>query len=135
MIRRPPRSTLFPYTTLFRSDEKQSIFSFQGAAPHEFDLRRRALKKKFEDAGLKFDPVSLPYSFAPGPAILQSVDHVFRDQAIYRSIHSADIGNPIHNSLADAGPSLIDLWELSERDDKQEIEGWRAPFDGVTLTS
>jgi ATP-dependent helicase/nuclease subunit A len=116
-------------------DEKQSIFSFQGAAPHEFDLRRRALTKKFEDAGLKFDPVSFTYSFRSGPAILQSVDCVFREEAIYRSIHSADIGHPIHNALADAGPSLIDLWELSERDDKQEIEGWRAPFDGVSITS
>jgi ATP-dependent helicase/nuclease subunit A len=116
-------------------DEKQSIFSFQGAAPHEFDLRRRALKKKFEDAGLKFDPVSFTYSFRSGPAILQSVDYVFREQTIYRSIHSADIGHPIHNSLADAGPGLIDLWKLSERDDKQEIEGWRAPFDGVSITS
>ena len=61
-------------------DEKQSIFSFQGAAPREFDLRRRALKKKFEDAGLKFDPVSFTYSFRSGPAILQSVDHVFRER-------------------------------------------------------
>src|SRR2546430_10518715 len=26
MIRRPPRSTLFPYTTLFRSDETLSAF-------------------------------------------------------------------------------------------------------------
>src|SRR3712207_8648604 len=25
MIRRPPRSTLFPYTTLFRSDQKQHL--------------------------------------------------------------------------------------------------------------
>src|SRR5258706_5472154 len=25
MIRRPPRSTLFPYTTLFRSDEAQHV--------------------------------------------------------------------------------------------------------------
>src|SRR3712207_8326428 len=25
MIRRPPRSTLFPYTTLFRSDETRSV--------------------------------------------------------------------------------------------------------------
>src|SRR3712207_7368103 len=25
MIRRPPRSTLFPYTTLFRSDDGQSL--------------------------------------------------------------------------------------------------------------
>jgi ATP-dependent helicase/nuclease subunit A len=116
-------------------DEKQSIFSFQGAAPREFDLRRRALKKKFEDAGLKFDPISFTYSFRSGPAILQSVDHAFRDEAIYRSIHSADIGYPIHHSLDDAGPSLIDLWELAEADDKQEIEGWRAPFDGVSATS
>ena len=29
------------------------------------------------------------------------------------------------------GPSLIDLWELAEADDRQDIEGWRAPFDGV----
>src|SRR5260221_8864035 len=26
MIRRPPRSTLFPYTTLFRSDEDRCLF-------------------------------------------------------------------------------------------------------------
>src|SRR2546426_8640022 len=29
MIRRPPRSTLFPYTTLFRSDEKYAQFNAQ----------------------------------------------------------------------------------------------------------
>jgi len=116
-------------------DEKQSIFSFQGAAPREFDLRRRGLRKKFEDAGLKFDPVSFTYSFRSGPTILQSVDHVFRDEAIYRSIHAVENGYPIHHSLADAGPGLIDLWELAEADGKQDIEGWRAPFDGVSVTS
>jgi ATP-dependent helicase/nuclease subunit A len=116
-------------------DEKQSIFSFQGAAPHEFDSRRRGLENKFKAAGLKFDPVSFTYSFRSGPAILQSVDFVFRDEAIYRSIHAAEIGYPIHHSLADAGPGLIELWELAQPDDKQDIEGWRAPFDGVSATS
>jgi ATP-dependent helicase/nuclease subunit A len=116
-------------------DEKQSIFSFQGAAPHEFDTRRRGLEKKFRDAGLKFDPVSFTYSFRSGPAILQSVDHVFRDETIYRSIHSVESGYPIHHSLTDAGPSLIDLWELQQPDTKQDIEGWRAPFDGMSQTS
>ena len=86
-------------------DEKQSIFSFQGAAPREFDLRRRALKKKFEDAGLKFDPVSFTYSFRSGPAILHAVDHVFREQDIFRSIHSVETGYPIHHALDDAGPA------------------------------
>jgi ATP-dependent helicase/nuclease subunit A len=116
-------------------DEKQSIFSFQGAAPREFDQRRRALQRKFEDAGLKFDPVSFTYSFRSGPAILHAVDQVFREQDIFRSIHAVDVGNPIHHALADAGPSQIDLWELAEADDRQDIEGWRAPFDGVALTS
>src|SRR6476659_5515975 len=116
-------------------DEKQSIFSFQGAAPREFDLRRRALHRKFVDVGLKFDPVSFNYSFRSGPAILQSVDYVFREQDIYRSIHAVEIGYPIHHALLDAGPSQIELWELAEADDKQDIEGWRAPFDGVSVTS
>jgi ATP-dependent helicase/nuclease subunit A len=106
-------------------DEKQSIFSFQGAAPHEFDSRRR---------GLKFDPVSFTYSFRSGAAILQSVDHVFRDEDIYRSIH-AENAYPVHETLADAGPSLIELWDLQQPDAKQDIEGWRAPFDGLALTS
>ncbi len=115
-------------------DEKQSIFSFQGAAPHEFDSRRRGLERKFIDAGLKFDPVSFTYSFRSGAAILQSVDHVFRDQDIYRSIH-AENAYPVHETLADAGPSLIELWDLEQPDAKQDIEGWRAPFDGLSLTS
>jgi ATP-dependent helicase/nuclease subunit A len=115
-------------------DEKQSIFSFQGAAPREFDARRRGLAKRFTDAGLKFDPVSFTYSFRSGPAILQSVDFVFRDETIYSSIH-AENAYPVHEGLADAGPSLIDLWGLQLPDAKQDIEGWRAPFDAVLETS
>ena len=115
-------------------DEKQSIFSFQGAAPREFDSRRRGLERKFIDAGLKFDPVSFTYSFRSGPAILQSVDFVFRDEAIYRSIH-AENAYPVHETLPDAGPSVIDLWELQLPDIRQDIEGWRAPFDGLSQTS
>jgi ATP-dependent helicase/nuclease subunit A len=115
-------------------DEKQSIFSFQGAAPREFDARRRGLERKFIDAGLKFDPVSFTYSFRSGLAILQSVDFVFRDEAIYRSIH-AENAYPVHETLADAGPSLIELWDLQLPDAKQDIEGWRAPFDGLSRAS
>jgi ATP-dependent helicase/nuclease subunit A len=115
-------------------DEKQSIFSFQGADPHQFAARRTELKRRFEDAGLKFDPVSFTYSFRSGPVILQSVDHVFRDETIYRSIH-AEEAYPVHAWLEDAGPSTIELWDLAVHDEKQDIEGWRAPFDGISVTS
>src|SRR2546426_2830079 len=37
MIRRPPRSTLFPYTTLFRSDSAPDDRSRQPAAPASAD--------------------------------------------------------------------------------------------------
>jgi ATP-dependent helicase/nuclease subunit A len=115
-------------------DEKQSIFSFQGAAPREFDLQGRALHKKFTDARLQFERLAFKHSFRSGTAILQSVDHVFRDETIYRSIH-AENAYPLHDALPDAGPSLIDLWQLELPDPRQDIEGWRAPFDAVSETS
>jgi ATP-dependent helicase/nuclease subunit A len=115
-------------------DEKQSIFSFQGAAPREFDLQGRTLETKFTEARLQFQRLSFKHSFRSGAAILQSVDHVFRDETIYRSIH-AENAYPLHEALADAGPSVIDLWELQLPDARQDIEGWRAPFDAVSETS
>ena len=41
MIRRPPRSTLFPYTTLFRSKALDSHAQFE-------DVQRRAFAYTFE---------------------------------------------------------------------------------------
>src|SRR3712207_8227435 len=40
MIRRPPRSTLFPYTTLFRSPEARLVLL--GGGPLDDELRARA---------------------------------------------------------------------------------------------
>src|SRR3712207_7633670 len=41
MIRRPPRSTLFPYTTLFRSmfEDDKSIFAAMRAGAHGYVLK------------------------------------------------------------------------------------------------
>src|SRR5256885_7580188 len=41
MIRRPPRSTLFPYTTLFRSAE----FSQQGKPDRSSDIRNLRIRR------------------------------------------------------------------------------------------
>lgn len=116
-------------------DEKQSIFSFQGAAPREFALRRRDIERRFKAAGLAFEPVSFKHSFRSGWTILKSVDFVFRDPAIYKSIHAVENAYPVHDALGDAAPALVDLWKLEEPDARQDIEGWDAPFDAVSETS
>src|SRR3712207_9334179 len=41
MIRRPPRSTLFPYTTLFRSDEGRAATKIEAALAPRTPSRRR----------------------------------------------------------------------------------------------
>src|SRR3712207_7942471 len=40
MIRRPPRSTLFPYTTLFRSVRQVRLDHANGTGPHEREGER-----------------------------------------------------------------------------------------------
>src|SRR2546426_11759044 len=49
MIRRPPRSTLFPYTTLFRSQPIRPRLLARGLPVEEQDVRFHALR--VEDAG------------------------------------------------------------------------------------
>src|SRR5438874_11410466 len=44
MIRRPPRSTLFPYTTLFRSRIARYAWTFPPAAPRQTDRSRMSWK-------------------------------------------------------------------------------------------
>src|SRR5260370_10672929 len=39
MIRRPPRSTLFPYTTLFRSLQEQEFERLGSGRTHQVDVR------------------------------------------------------------------------------------------------
>src|SRR2546423_2017681 len=49
MIRRPPRSTLFPYTTLFRSaSDARRIFEFAVALPEEGAQHATAVKRSEE---------------------------------------------------------------------------------------
>src|SRR5437773_10075527 len=61
MIRRPPRSTLFPYTTLFRSklDRKHERHGERGARSERRDLaqrrRDRALGQVHADTGGRHD--------------------------------------------------------------------------------
>src|SRR5438477_7304914 len=50
MLRRPPTSTLFPYTTLFRSDEAQLLLAFVEISGHlRRELPRRRRRYQHQD--------------------------------------------------------------------------------------
>src|SRR5256885_12448205 len=51
MIRRPPRSTLFPYTTLFRSDRLQDRQFRRTVGEHYRQLKRPATRRSYGDPG------------------------------------------------------------------------------------
>src|SRR3712207_9163370 len=57
MIRRPPRSTLFPYTTLFRSDLKATVKLFRAyASSLDVDLSYQNFEAEMEAMPGKYAP-------------------------------------------------------------------------------
>src|SRR5258708_20392034 len=79
MIRRPPRSTLFPYTTLFRSIEFQLWHGF--AVEGDFLYRRNGFKADFNyGPGVPFGNdstlVSISDRSEEHTSELQSPDHL-----------------------------------------------------------
>src|SRR5262249_61917257 len=58
-------------------DEKQSIFSFQGAAPREFEAMHRTFGGLCKAVDQEFRYVHFRHSFRSGPNVLAAVDNVF----------------------------------------------------------
>ena len=116
-------------------DEKQSIFSFQGAAPREYDAARRHFEKIFLASDVAWRFVRFDHSFRSGENVLGAVDEVFRLPDIYRSITSDRDGKLVHLALPDAAPGVVEIWPLIEPDPSPEIEAWDAPFDAFSETS
>jgi ATP-dependent helicase/nuclease subunit A len=110
-------------------DEKQSIFSFQGAAPHAFDEMRHVFARQFDnkEQGWKF--LRFHHSFRSGETVLGSVDRVFKAPDVFASVTTDEVGIPEHLALPGAVPGVVEIWPLTEPALKKEMEGWDAPFD------
>jgi ATP-dependent helicase/nuclease subunit A len=117
-------------------DEKQSIYSFQDAAPKEFAEMLRHFKTAYEASGQKFVVSKFEHSFRSGESVLAAVDEVFKRQEIAASVSSDLDGFPPHIALPGARPSVVEVWEPEKPDKRDEDkEGWDAPFDTVSETN
>ena len=114
--------------TLFAvGDEKQSIYSFQGAVPAYFDAMRREFAGKADEADREFHSVDLQLSFRSTPDVLGAVDKVFEDAEAHRGL-SQELQRPVHEAIR-RDPGIVDLWPLEVEEEIAEPEDWRLPID------
>jgi ATP-dependent helicase/nuclease subunit A len=115
-------------------DEKQSIYSFQGADPAWFTAMRLQFAAAFRRAERPFEEVRLNFSFRSTPAVLGAVDRVFDDPATRRGL-SSDFGPlPPHEAARRSAPGIVELWPPMEKEDAEERSPWTAPLDAVETT-
>jgi ATP-dependent helicase/nuclease subunit A len=115
-------------------DEKQSIFSFQGAAPREFDTMRRSFTTMSKAIDRELHYVPFRHSFRSGANVLGAVDQVFARPEAFSGLSADDVPT-VHEALPQAPPGLVEVWDTLKPKDKREIEAWDAPFDELTERS
>ncbi len=98
--------------TLFSvGDEKQSIYSFQGAAPAKFGEIGRAFRGRARAVGLTWNDVPLNISFRSTPPILEAVDTVFAGPPASNGVRfGAGVLEHYPHRKGQAG--LVELWEV-----------------------
>lgn len=105
-------------------DKKQSIYSFQGADPLEFDRKSALFGDKIKAAGQVFQHRSLAYSFRSSSAILRLVDTAFDPDR--RPSFGKETN---HLAFKSALPGRVDLWPVVEKTDTEEDRDWTDPLD------
>ena len=109
-------------------DEKQSIYSFQGAEPKWFADMRRFFKKRAEEAQKPFHDIKLRLSFRSTPHVLRSVDSVFSNESSYDAL-SSDKEATVHEPIRQRDPGLVEIWPLYEPVEQDLDEDWAKPLD------
>ncbi|GGX39722.1 double-strand break repair helicase AddA [Tateyamaria omphalii] len=104
-------------------DKKQSIYSFQGADPREFDRMQSEFGSKLAESDQKLWGRSLDFSFRSSPAILDLVDKVFETEK------GAGFGDGQHIAFSADLPGRVDLWPLVPKPEKTSEREWYDPVD------
>ena len=118
------------HRTLFAvGDEKQSIYSFQGAAPHGFATERGEMAERHARARLPFRNERLTRSFRSAPDVLAAVDHVFAHARHAEGLGGDRIEHTAHRANR---PGYVELWPVLRRPGAAEQEAdWTRAVDAA----
>jgi ATP-dependent helicase/nuclease subunit A len=114
--------------TLFAvGDEKQSIYSFQGANPARFGEVGRAFRQRAEAMGLVWHEVPLTLSFRSTEPILKAVDSVFGRAPAAEGLTWQAGAIIQHDAFRKGEAGLVELWEVEAEekpDPTNAFEPW-----------
>ena len=114
-----------PRTIFVVGDKKQSIYSFQGADPREFDRMRDEFAARLENADQPLADLRLEHSFRSAQVILDLVDQCFAGRG--DSGFAEDVS---HRAFKTRMPGRVDLWPLIEASDSDDGgDNWDDPVD------
>lgn len=113
-------------STFIVGDDKQSIFSFQGADLHNFSLVHEQLKTNLTNANKKFKNITLECSYRSCAEMLQFTHNVLKNiKSNYPGLCLSD--NPLISSFRTHQGSIT-VWSLVTIE-KQEELFWALPED------
>jgi ATP-dependent helicase/nuclease subunit A len=102
-----------PRTLFVVGDEKQSIYSFQGADLENFRTVKAELATRAAAAGRPLRTELLDRSFRTVPAVLDLVDAVFALPEARAGV--VELGQVLHHDTERANePGLVELWPLAQ---------------------
>ncbi|WP_375703182.1 double-strand break repair helicase AddA [Bartonella sp. AD13SXNS] len=115
--------------TLFAvGDEKQSIYSFQGAAPENFAANGRIIQKKVQQTNQQFEKIQLHYSFRSTADVLKSVDLVFETPENYKGL-SAENTKTVHEAIRVHSPGEVVIWDAVSKETSEFPQDWHLSVD------
>ncbi len=121
-------ASLINRTVFVVGDEKQSIYSFQGARPAEFASQRHNLKTRTMRSDSPYHPGSLNLSFRSTQDVLKAVDKVFESPENAAGLVQ-DGEAPPHDAIRKNDPGEVQIWPLFEKREASEPENWLDPVD------
>ncbi len=123
-----------PRTVFAVGDEKQSIYSFQGADPARFGVMEEHFGTLVEAAGGDWRPVEMNLSWRSVPAVLKAVDAVFGPAEAADGLSWRD--RPIQHNFKRAGQGgVVELWPTVKPADGGDDDPWDAPLDQLSAQS
>ena len=109
-------------------DEKQSIFSFQGAKPEELDRVRERFRALLSGTGKPLREPQLLHSFRSAPAVLSTVDKVFQQPEAVQGLNALN-EPPEHLPFRENAPGRVEFWPPIGRLPDEDQPDWWEPVD------